>query len=235
MISVVLASYNGEKYIKKQLDSIMCQLKENDEVIVSDDGSKDDTLKIIAKMAENDSRIKIISGPRKGYNKNFENAIKCAKGDYIFISDQDDVWMPNKVSIILETFKQNVKIKCIRHDCYVVDSNDDIIIDSYNSYRKANINYRSNIIKNTFTGCCMCVEANWLKKLLPFPEKVFYDAWIGIISCKFKNAKVIDDKLIKWCRHEGTVTDAKKRNSCLYILKDRYNLCKNIRKKCREL
>lgn len=231
MISVVIASYNGEKYIKKQIESIICQLNIDDEVIVSDDGSSDDTLNIVAKMSENDSRIKLINGPRKGYNKNFENAIRCAKGDYIFISDQDDEWMPNKVSIILETFKHNPEIKCIRHDCYVVDDKDNIIIDSYNTYRKANINYKKNFVKNTFTGCCMCVEANWLKKLLPFPENFFYDAWIGIISCKFDKAKIINDKLIKWCRHEGTVTNAKKRNSIMHILKDRYNLYKNIRRK----
>lgn len=235
MISVVLASYNGEKYIKRQLESIVNQIGNDDEIIVSDDGSTDKTASIVIEMARNDSRIKLIEGPKKGYNKNFENAILNAKGDYVFISDQDDVWLPNKVARVIEEFDKNPSICCIRHDCRVVDSNGNVIISSYNKYRKSNVNYKKNFLKNTFTGCCMCVRTEWLKKLLPFPEKVFYDAWIGILSCKYKNAKIIDNKLIDWCRHEGTVTNSKKRNSILWILKDRINLLKSIRKKCKTL
>lgn len=235
MISVVMATFNGEKYVKRQLESILCQLDTDDEVIVSDDGSVDNTLSIITKLASVDPRIKVINGPHKGYNKNFENAIKYAKGEYIFISDQDDVWMPNKISIILNNFKLNPQVKCIRHDCIVVDDNDNVIIDSYNAYRKSNTDYKSNIVKNTFTGCCMCVEAEWLKKLIPFPNEIFYDAWIGILSCKYNKTMIIDNKLIKWCRHEGTVTNAKKRNSLIHILKNRCDLYRNIRKKCKEL
>lgn len=235
MISVVLASYNGVKFIKRQIDSIMCQLKDDDELIVSDDGSTDGTKELVLKLASADNRIKFIDGPKEGFNKNFENAINHSKGEYIFFSDQDDEWMPNKVEIIMNTFKNNLNIDCIRHDAVVIDDDNNVIIESYNNFRHSNTSFLSNIKKNTFTGCCMCVKREWLMKLLPFPNKVFYDAWIGILSSKYKKALIINDKLIKWCRHEGTVTDVKKRNSIFWILKDRFRLYKNLKRKCRNL
>lgn len=231
-ISVVIASYNGEKYIKKQIESILPQLKELDELIVSDDGSIDKTKDIVLEIAKKDSRVRLIDGPKKGYNKNFENAIKEAKNDYIFISDQDDEWLENKVETVMNSFDD--KTMCIRHNAVVVDAGGSVLVESYNDYRKANTSYLKNIYKNTFTGCCMCVKRTWLLKLLPFPQDVFYDAWIGILSCKFNCAKVIPDKLMHWCRHEGTVTKLK-RNSFLWIIKDRLKLYKLVRKKAKTL
>lgn len=104
MVSVCMATFNGEKFIKEQIDSILCQLSDYDELIVSDDGSTDKTVDII--KSYNDRRISIFNHVRNFetnsltsiVSSNFENAIKHAKGDYIFLSDQDDVWLPNKIS-----------------------------------------------------------------------------------------------------------------------------------------
>ena len=93
-ISVCIATYNGAKYIEEQVQSILYQLSEKDEIINSDDGSKDNTLAIIKSL--NDARIKVIHNTLKhGLVSNFENAIKHADGDYIFLSDQDDIWTSN--------------------------------------------------------------------------------------------------------------------------------------------
>jgi len=127
MISVCIATYNGEKYIKEQLNSILNQISENDEVIISDDHSTDDTIKIAKEIG--DDRIKIYYNPiEKGYAKNFENAIKKSIGDIIFLSDQDDVWLPQKIEILY-----NEMIICeitnpdkpiiVHHDVYIVDEN----------------------------------------------------------------------------------------------------------------
>src|SRR6476469_4547127 len=98
MISVCMATYNASRYIHNQIDSIRIQLASEDEIIISDDLSEDDTLKIIRRI--NDPRIKIIQGNAKlGIIKNFERALYAAKGDFIFLSDQDDVWLPNKVNV----------------------------------------------------------------------------------------------------------------------------------------
>ena len=132
-ISVAMATYNGEKYIKEQLESILRQLNVNDEVVISDDGSTDNTIKIVNDFK--DSRIKIICGPKKGIIKNFENAIKNCTGKYIFLSDQDDIWLDNKVNEVLNCFKSD--ITCVLHDAKIVDTNLNAIDDSFFKFRKS--------------------------------------------------------------------------------------------------
>ena len=91
MVSVCMATYNGEKYIKEQIDSILSEIKENDEIVISDDNSTDCTVEII--KSYNDDRIKLYHSNARNFKKNFENARNKAKGDIIFLSDQDDVWI----------------------------------------------------------------------------------------------------------------------------------------------
>ena len=93
-VSVAMASFNGEKYISTQIKTILENLTENDELVISDDGSTDGTRRIIEGF--NDSRIRLLEGPKQGVKKNFENAIRNCSGKYIFLSDQDDVWMCGK-------------------------------------------------------------------------------------------------------------------------------------------
>ena len=96
MISVCIATYNGARYIGEQLASILKQLSAEDEVVVSDDGSTDGTLDIVRSF--NDRRIRIVDGPRRhSPTLNFEWALRNAKGEYIFLADQDDVWLPDKL------------------------------------------------------------------------------------------------------------------------------------------
>ena len=104
MISVGLASYNGERYIREQVDSIIAQLDSIDELVISDDGSTDGTLDILASY--NDPRIHVYHNEENhGVNGNFENALKHSQGDYIFLSDQDDVWLPGKVEACLKALE----------------------------------------------------------------------------------------------------------------------------------
>ncbi len=235
MISVALASYNGEKYIGEQIESILSQLGSGDELVVSDDGSADATIEILAEFAERDGRVKVLNGPRQGFVKNFENALSHCKGDIIFLSDQDDVWANDKVETVLDFFNKNPQIECVRHDASVVDGEGKVIIQSYNEYRNANVSYFKNIVKNTFTGCCMAFRSEWLKQMLPVPEGLFHDAWFGCISCYFKKAAVIDGKLINWRRHGDNVTDASKRRKLSAVISERRLLLKKLRQKIRVL
>jgi hypothetical protein len=105
MISVCIATYNGEKYIKEQILSILAQLSTKDEIIISDDGSTDHTITKILEISS--PIIKIVYNQNEhGYTANFENALKNAKGNFIFLSDQDDIWEPNKVACCMEHFKK---------------------------------------------------------------------------------------------------------------------------------
>lgn len=95
-----MATFNGGRYLREQLDSILNQLTLEDELIISDDGSTDETCQIIKEYTQLDNRIKFVEGPRKGVIANFNHAIQQSKGDIIFLADQDDVWLPNKVAKI---------------------------------------------------------------------------------------------------------------------------------------
>ena len=105
-ISVCMATYNGEKYIEKQLDSILKNLTNEDELIISDDGSTDNTIDILNKYAKKYKQIVLLEGPRKGVIKNFEYALKYAKKDIIFLSDQDDEWEQDKVEKVIREFNK---------------------------------------------------------------------------------------------------------------------------------
>lgn len=129
-ISICLASYNGEKYIKEQLLSILPQLSEKDEVIISDDNSSDNTLGIVRGF--DDKRIKIyINEGSHGVVSNFENAIKHASGDYIFLSDQDDIWLSNKKEKCLSCLQE---YDFISHNAFIVDEHGVLSGKDYFSY-----------------------------------------------------------------------------------------------------
>ena len=147
-ISVAIATYNGEQYIKEQLFSILVNLGDNDEIIISDDGSTDSTLKIIKSL--NDKRIKIINGPQKGVKQNFANAISHTNGKYIFLADQDDIWDSHKVFEVLSTFEKE-DCTCVTHNNDVVNGDaTEVIISSFFEHRKSKAGVFYNIYKNRY-------------------------------------------------------------------------------------
>lgn len=202
-VSVAMATYNGEKYIKEQIESILINLQKGDELIISDDGSIDNTIKIIKEYAKNDDRIKLISGPGKGVKQNFANAIKNTKGKYIFLSDQDDIWQKNKVEKVLKYLeKENCTL--VVHDAEIFNDKDNTIIsNSFFAYRKSGCGVIKNIYKNTYIGCCMAFDSKIIRDILPIPDNIeMHDQWIGIINdFKYSKSIFINDKLIRYRRH----------------------------------
>ena len=197
MISVCIPTYNGEKYIKEQLDSILSQLSDDDEIIISDDSSTDNTVSIIKSI--NDGRIQLLENNQfKSPIFNLENALKKAKGEYIFLSDQDDIWMPDKVEAILKYLKL---YDLCTSDCSLIDSNGNITEESYHK-KKSRTGFWRNIIKNSYIGCCMAFRREVLDYVLPFPRKIpMHDIWIGLNVQLNGRDVFIDDKLILYRRH----------------------------------
>jgi len=211
MISVCIATHNGEKYIREQLLSILPQLGAEDEIIISDDASTDTTLKIISDL--HDSRIHILH--HTPYSKhhfiadkathNFENALYNCHGDYIFLSDQDDIWLPNKVQIVLQALQSS---ELIIHDCQIVDANLHLINPSYLDYIHVHTGAFQNAIRCTYLGCCMAFKRCVLHAALPFPPTcVAHDQWIGIISALQFRTKILHLPLIQYRRHLQTQTN----------------------------
>ncbi|MEE1183279.1 MAG: glycosyltransferase [Paludibacteraceae bacterium] len=198
MVSVCIATYNGEKFIKKQLESILKQLQKDDEVIVSDDASTDGTLDVIRSL--NDERIKIfphkkeVPNPKNVYIRsfmlataNFEHAILQAKGDFIFLADQDDIWADTRVSSMLAALKENDFVMC---NLSLVDDDDKVVLDRLYTKNPASSSFWTNLYRMPFRGCTMAFRASVLKGIVPFPPKcICHDNWIGLClsykKCKF--------------------------------------------------
>lgn len=203
-ISVCIATYNGEKYIKEQLDSILMQLGDEDEIIISDDHSTDSTLKIIELL--NDKRIKIfVNNGTRGLTYNFENALKRASGDLIFLSDQDDIWNENKIRVCAEKLKT---FDVVITDCTLVDENLQILNQSYFKMNNSKKGFFKNIFRSSYLGSCLGFRKEILNDVLPFPEnlKLYHDWWIGII-CDFKHdVCFIEDQLMLYRRHDKNMS-----------------------------
>jgi glycosyltransferase involved in cell wall biosynthesis len=214
MISVCIATYNGEKFIKEQVDSIISQLSNEDEIIISDDGSTDNTLDILE--AYNDERIKIyhhkndksLKGKRLAtfyyVTQNFENALMNASGDYIFLSDQDDIWKPNKVSEFKKLLEYN---NVVMSSFEIINEKLEITNQQYwtNTPYKQNVIY--NIAKIPFIGCCMAFRKEFIKKYLPFPKGLLlHDIWLGVMGVSSKSIAFINKPLISYRKHTNNVS-----------------------------
>ncbi len=222
-VSVCIPTYNGEKYIIDQLQSILIQLSENDEILIHDDFSTDNTVNLINNL--NDSRIKITQNRSNiGLKKTIENALIQAKGDYIFLCDQDDVWCSDKISISSKYLQMH---DLIISDCYVTDKNLNIIYNSYYNNRKTNRSFIGNIIINQYVGCCMAFKRTILKDVLPFPQMIpLHDIWIGNIARVYYNVRFIPEKLVYHRRHEfnQSSTGLASKNSLFKKISIRINL-----------
>lgn len=200
MISVCIATYNGEKYIKEQLESILTQLNNQDEVIISDDGSQDNTLAIIQSLKS--PLIKIYKNKKKhGYTANFENALRHAKGDYIFLSDQDDIWMSNKVCFCIEKLQHH---DLVATDATIIDDKGQVINSSFFKLRCPQKGLLGNLIKFGYLGCCLAFRRKIVEKALPFPHKhnlCTHDNWIFLIAQCFYRTAIIDIPLLHYRRH----------------------------------
>lgn len=205
-ISVALAAYKGEKYIAKQIESILSQLGGNDELIVSDDYPAGKTRDIVESMAVSDCRIKYIEGEGKGVVRNFENALKACSGDVIFLCDQDDVWMHDKVETVMKEFESGAEL--VLHDALITDAELKTVNPSCFSVHGANLSFVKNFVKNTFVGCCMAFTKELLAETMPFPDGIaMHDWWIALVALKKKRKTVLVGKpLIKWRRHGENVT-----------------------------
>ena len=220
--SVCVATYNGEKYIEEQLRTILCQLTDKDEVVVSDDGSKDDTLQIVERLKEEYPIIKIVAGPKKGFSCNFENAVRNASCDIIVFSDQDDIWKSNKIEKINEVFEQEESCTTILHTMSTFRAGEDEGHEIPMGYHKGVFR---NWLMSSYWGCCMAVKREFLIKFLPFREYcVGHDQLTGLMTEKYGKVVFLPEDLISHRLHDSntsfTQPFAKKIKFRIEMLKD---------------
>ena len=221
MISVCVATYNGEAFIKEQIDSILAQLSLEDEIIVSDDGSTDATLAILSSYQ--DDRIKVLHHAKdtslKGKRlssfyfatQNFENALKHAKGDYVFLSDQDDRWKPNKLASMLPYLAD---YDAVMSSFEIVDEHMQVTHPLFWSVQPFKNNVLYNVAKNPFIGCCMAFRKDFLQKVLPFPKGLMlHDIWLGLMSMRGRGIKFIEQPLLSYRKHTANVSATSQKSS----------------------
>jgi glycosyltransferase involved in cell wall biosynthesis len=211
-ISVCMATYNGEKFIHEQLTSILNQLTEQDEVVVSDNGSTDKTLEIVTEM--NDPRVRIVNfSAKKGPIWNFENALNHAQGDYIFLADQDDIWEADRIQQAIQHLDKHLLTVC---NCKIINGNGEVSQkETFFEIKNSGPGILKNFVSNTFLGCCLGFKKELLPKILPFPSDIpMHDWWIGLCASKYGSTYFIEKPGISYRRHgENASTASEKSNS----------------------
>ncbi|MGY3777170.1 glycosyltransferase family 2 protein [Isobaculum melis] len=213
MISVCLSAYNGASFIVRQLESILSQLEITDQVIVIDDCSTDDTVSILKQKFGD--RIEIYPNEKNmGVIKSFERALSFVKGDYVFLSDQDDVWLADKVEKVMAAFNQGADI--VIHDGIVVDGDFQVLNHSWNHENRNKFpqTILKNVLKNAFTGAMMAFRADLIEEFLPIPDSVeMHDQWIALAGMmNQRHIVALDEPLMQYVRHGGNVTGTRKRS-----------------------
>ncbi len=205
LVSVVMCTFNGEKYITEQIESVLGQSYKKLEVIVVDDCSTDRTVEIVKLFAEGDARLSIeINEVNLGYVKNFEKALRLANGDFIAPCDQDDWWHPEKIKILLDEIGSNDLIYC---NSQIVDSQllglEKTMADKYNMYQGKS--YKPFLINNCISGHASIITHSLLQRSLPFSEDIAHDWWLAIHAGAGNGIAYHPSSLIKYRFHQDNV------------------------------
>lgn len=210
-IDILLATYNGEKYLKEQLDSILNQTYSNFRLLISDDCSKDSTKEILKEYEKKDNRIKVFFQEKNlGYVKNFEFLLTKVENEIYALSDQDDVWNKEKIEKTYNKLKKE-NADLVFTDLEIVNEKLETINSSFNNYmylsrkiKKYYTDYRLQYLYNCITGCTLMSKKKFLDKIIPIPMQskyIIHDTWIGIIVSLNGKISYLNETTIKYRQH----------------------------------
>lgn len=208
LVSVAIATYNGEQFLRDQLDSIYNQTYKNIEVIITDDCSTDGTFEILEEYSQKYGLSYYINKKRLGFVRNFEQALSLCRGEYIALADQDDIWLPEKIEHLINEIGNN----------YLIFS-DAILIDTYGNKIAESFKTFSNYMADSETpflllfyrkyiyGCTMFFKKELLEKALPIPNGIgHHDWWFPIVATKNGGIKYLDKRLMFYRQHKNNVS-----------------------------
>ncbi len=226
-VSVCMATHNGARFVRQQIDSILTQLEAQDELVISDDRSTDGLLAILATYG--DPRIKLL--PPRHFNnptRNFEYALTHSKGDLIFLADQDDVWRSEKINMMKEKLKLADLVVC---DCRLTNERMETIYPSFFTMNSSRPGLIKNLFKNSYMGCCMAFRKPVLDKALPFPDAIpIHDLWIGLVAERYFRVAFLPQILVDHRRHVSNFssTGGESKNSLFKKMALRFQLTKKL-------
>jgi glycosyltransferase involved in cell wall biosynthesis len=221
--SICMATYNGELFIKEQMDSILAQLQDDDEIIIVDDCSQDSTLELLRK--ENDCRIKIfVNNTNQGHVFSFSKALMLATNEVIFLSDQDDVWEPDRVELMMNELTKSNKLFLSSNYSHI-DANGSALIDFLPKLRKCDSErHIFNIFgifagTRPYSGCAIAFKRELLPIILPIPSHVeSHDLWIAMASNIIKSNIHFEYNTLKRRWHGNNFTPLKRRSLNIILI-----------------
>lgn len=198
-----MATYNGERYVRAQIESILAQLSGDDEIVVQDDCSSDDTLRLLEGLA--DPRIMIArNAEHSGVIRTVELALRRAMGEFVFLADQDDVWLPGRVERALRLHDE---FDLVVVNCRVVDEALRTVAGDFFAVKGSGPGILRNLYRNSFLGCCMSFKRRLLEKVLPFPRPIpMHDMWIGMVATLWGSVCFHEEPLVLYRRHADVAT-----------------------------
>jgi glycosyltransferase involved in cell wall biosynthesis len=208
LVSIVVATYNGERFLAALLDSLLLQTYKNSEIIVVDDGSTDGTLAILDGYARSHAQIKAIKNDHNvGYQKNFERGFLLAKGDYIAPCDQDDIWLPTKVEVLVRQREDHGIVYC---DSAFIDKAGAPLGQKMSEW-KVLTNFDDPInfaVGGSVPGHAMLIKKSVVMEAVPFPTTISHDYWLGFVATFGGAMKFVDEPLVLYRRHDANIFGA---------------------------
>jgi glycosyltransferase involved in cell wall biosynthesis len=227
MVSVCLATRNGSAYLREQIDSILAQLTDDDELVITDDASTDETVAIV--NSYDDNRIILLQQSTPiGVAGNFQTGLTACRGSYIFLADQDDVWNTKKIERMVSELQHCDLVVC---DCAISDNQLNIHASSFFSNNRSGKGLLKNLYRNSYMGCCMAFRREVLSRALPFPKDIqIHDFWIGLIAELHFNVNFIPDVLVRHRRHSSnaSTTGQTSRFTFMQRIEYRYRIVKAL-------
>lgn len=224
LVSIAMAVYNGERYLRQQVESILKQTVQDFELIMADDCSKDRTWTLMQELANQDKRIRIYRNDANlGFKDNFQKAISYCTGDYVALSDCDDIWMPNHLEILLDTIGKKA-MAC--GNSTFIDANGNRLgttlkyQESFDGVPDNDMKkFRSIILfRNTYQGAAMLMRRSFIDKALPIPDEInYHDTWFASLACLCGGINYTGKSIMNYRRIETSITGLRnKRKSKLY-------------------
>ncbi len=206
-ISVVMTTYNGEKYLTEQLKSVLAELAPDDELIIIDDGSSDGTPELLEGLKLPFVRV-VRNVDNVGVLAAFECALMLSSKAIIFLCDQDDIWLPGKRLALTSAFQNNSRVLVAISDAQLIDASGAVFAPSFMATRKGfRGDFIHTLIRNRYLGCAMALRRELLVAALPIPRSVpMHDMWLGILGSIFGEVHYISTPLIQYRRHGGNVS-----------------------------
>ena len=233
MVEILLAVYNGERFLKEQIDSILNQSYKNWLLTIYDDGSTDKTaLLVYSYVKNNKDKIRFIRGTKNSGSakESFFKLLALSNNNYVAFCDHDDVWHKDKLKICVEHMKKTEKIKgkipiLIHTDLFVVDEKLNILEESMfksQNFRFKEKSFNELLVQNNITGCTVLINKNLIELCLDVPNgAVMHDWWVGLIAAAFGKICFLKDKTVYYRQHKNNCIGARKTNSVRYVL-DRF-------------